>query len=194
MEPVFSRDRSEFGEWLEQHHATSDALLVGYYKTGSGKASMTWAESVEEALRFGWIDGVRKGLDAERYQIRFTPRKPGSIWSAVNIAKAEELIARGRMRPAGLAAFEARRPDRSAVYSYEQSEAPVLDAAFERELRGNPAAAAFFESRPASYRKAAIHWVMSATQPDTRRRRLQTLIDDSAHGRTVRPLTSRRKS
>jgi uncharacterized protein YdeI (YjbR/CyaY-like superfamily) len=193
MEPTFFATRAAFRAWLEQHHATADELLVGYYKAGSGKPSLTWPESVEEALCFGWIDGVRKGLDDERYQIRFTPRKPGSTWSVVNVRKAQELIDQGRMRPAGLAAFGARRADHSAVYAYEQVSPATLDEAYEQELKANAQAWAHLTESAPSYRRAAVHWVMSAKQEETRRRRLQTLIDDSAHGRTVPPLTPRRR-
>src|SRR3954470_11334903 len=120
MKPTFFPTPAAFREWLQRHHAAADALLIGYYKVGSGKPSMTWPESVDEALCFGWIDGVRKSLDASRYTIRFTPRKPGSVWSSVNIKRAQALIDDGRMQPAGLRAFEARRENRSGVYSYEQ--------------------------------------------------------------------------
>jgi uncharacterized protein YdeI (YjbR/CyaY-like superfamily) len=192
-EPTYFATRAEFRAWLEQHHASADGLLVGYYKAGSGKPSLTWSESVEEALCFGWIDGVRKGLDDERYQVRFTPRKPGSNWSALNVRKAQELIDLGRMRPAGLAAFEARRADRTAVYAYEQVSPATLDEAYEQHLKANAKAWAYLTASAPSYRRAAVHWVMSAKQEETRRRRLQTLIDDSAHGRTVPPLTPRRR-
>ena len=193
MQPTFFPIRSEFRAWLERHHDNSQELLVGYYKKGSGKPSMTWPESVDEALCYGWIDGVRKGVDDERYTIRFTPRKPGSIWSAANIKRARELIQLGLMSPAGLKAFEARREDRSAIYSYEQRRPATLDEAYERQFRRNKKAWEFLQSSPPSYQKAAIHWVMTAKQEETRKRRLATLIDDSAHGRTVRPLTPRRR-
>ena len=193
MKPRFFPSPIEFRAWLEKHHATTSELIVGYYKKGSGMPSMTWPESVDEALCFGWIDGVRKALDDECYQIRFTPRKRGSNWSAVNIRKAEELIEQGLMRPAGLAAFEARRKDRSAVYSYEQSDPSKLNEAYDQELRANKAAWAFIESSSPSYGRAAIHWVMSAKREETRRQRLSTLIDDSAQGRTIPPLTPRRR-
>jgi uncharacterized protein YdeI (YjbR/CyaY-like superfamily) len=175
---------------VEQHHTTTSELIVGYYK--KAQHAGTTSESVDEALCFGWIDGVRKGLDDERYQIRFTPRKRDSNWSAVNIRKAEELIEQGLMRPAGLAAFEARREERSAVYSYEQTDPSKLNEAYDQQLRANKTAWIFFESSSPSYRRAAIHWVMSAKREETQRRRLATLIDDSAQGRTIPPLTPRR--
>jgi uncharacterized protein YdeI (YjbR/CyaY-like superfamily) len=190
--PRYFRTSAEFRTWLEQHHDVTTELIVGYYKKSSGKRSITWPESVDEALCFGWIDGVRKGIDDKRYTIRFTPRKPGSIWSATNIKRAHELIDQGLMGRAGLRAFNARRDERSAVYSYEQSGA-TLDKGYERRLRENPKAWDFFRSSPPSYRKAAAHWVMSAKREETRLRRLDTLIHDSALGRTVRPLTPRRR-
>lgn len=164
-------------------------LWVGYYKKGSGQPSITWPESVDVALCFGWIDGLRKTIDAERYRIRFTPRKPDSTWSAVNVARVEVLTAEGRMRPAGLQAFAARRADRTAIYSYEQRHAATFDEASEAQLRANESAWAFFSARPPSYRQAAIRWVMSAKQATTRHTRLATLIEDSAQGRTIKPLT-----
>jgi uncharacterized protein YdeI (YjbR/CyaY-like superfamily) len=193
LEPTYFDSRTEFREWLERHHATAQELLVGYYKVGSRTPNMSWAESVDEALCFGWIDGVRRGLDGERYVIRFTPRKSGSVWSARNIERAQQLIERGLMSPAGLAAFEARRADRSAVYAYERTELAQLDGADQRALQANEKAWAFLESSPPSYRRAAVHWVTSAKQDETRRRRLLTLIEESANGRTIKPLTPRRR-
>lgn len=189
MRPTFFATPSEFRAWLEEHHDTSRELWVGYYKKSSGRPGITWPESVDEALCFGWIDGVRRSIDDERYTNRFTPRKPRSTWSAVNIARAKELVELGRMHPAGLAAFEARTDDRSAIYSYEQRHQAKLDDDLERQFRANAEAWEYFQSRPPSYRKAAVYWVTSAKKEETRRRRLATLIDDSAHGRTVRPLT-----
>jgi uncharacterized protein YdeI (YjbR/CyaY-like superfamily) len=194
MGAIYFRNAGEFGAWLERHHDSASELLVGYYKKGSGKPSMTWPESVDEALCFGWIDGVRKGIDDERYTIRFTPRKPGSIWSAANIKRAQELVDLGHMRSSGLRAFHARRADRSAIYSYEQRDAAELDEASERTLRRNKKAWRFLQASPPSYRKAAIHWVMTAKKEETRERRLATLIEDSEHGRTVGPLTRRTRS
>lgn len=167
--------------------------MVGYFKARTRKPTITWQQSVDEALCVGWIDGVRRGLDDERYTVRFTPRRPGSTWSAANVRRAEELIADGSMRPAGVRAFEARRDDRTAVYSYEQ-ESPKLERAYERRFREHEQAWTWFRSSPASYRKAAIHWVMSAKQEATRERRLASLIADSAAGRRVGPLALRRRS
>jgi uncharacterized protein YdeI (YjbR/CyaY-like superfamily) len=189
MEPTFFATPAEFRAWLERHHADRDELLVGFYKKGSGRPSITWPQSVDEALCFGWIDGVRRSLGEDAYTIRFTPRRARSIWSAVNVRRARELIAEGRMTPAGLAAFEARGDDRTAVYSYEQRRAAALEAGQEARFRAVPEAWEWFQARPPSYRRAAIHWVTSAKRPETRERRLQALIDDSAAGRPVKPLT-----
>ena len=184
MEPTTFERPEDFRTWLEQHHDSERELWVGYFKKASGKPSMTWPESVDEALCFGWIDGVRKGIDAERYMIRFTPRRTGSIWSAVNIGRVAALTEDGRMRPAGRKAFEARREDRSGIYSYEQRDKAVLEPAFEKRFRAKKKAWASFEGMPRSYRQAAIRWVMTAKKEETRERRLATLIEDSAAGRT----------
>jgi len=189
VRPTFFATQADFRSWLEQHHESERELWVGLHKKGSGKPSITWPEAVDEALCFGWIDGVRKGVDNESYVNRFTPRKPRSTWSAINITRASELIALGRMRPAGLKAFDARTDDKSAIHAYEQRHAAQLDAEQERQLRANEKAWEFFQSRPRSYRKAAIFWVVSAKKEETRARRLAQLIDDSASGRTIPPLT-----
>jgi uncharacterized protein YdeI (YjbR/CyaY-like superfamily) len=177
-----------FRRWLDANHESRDELLVGFQKKGSGKPSITWSEAVDEALCFGWIDGVRRSIDDDSYTIRFTPRKERSVWSAVNIARAKELIATGRMRPAGLRAFERRSEKRSQVYAYEQRDEAVLDRAAEREFRANAAAWTFFQAQPPWYRRTAIYWVMTAKKEDTRRRRVAALIDDSAHGRRIKQL------
>jgi uncharacterized protein YdeI (YjbR/CyaY-like superfamily) len=189
MEPTTFERAGDFREWLERHHDSERELWVGYLRKASGKASMTWPESVDEALCFGWIDGIRKRIDAERYMIRFTPRRARSVWSAVNIGRVEALTEGGRMRPAGLAVFEARREDRSGIYSYEQRAGAVLDPAYEERFRAKRRAWAWFEARPPSYRQAAIRWVMTAKREETRERRLGTLIGRSAEGRTIPPLT-----
>ena len=190
MEPIFFASPSEFRAWLEEHHDSAREVLVGYYKKRTGKPCMTWAESVDEALCFGWIDGVRRTIDEERYVNRFTPRTARSTWSARNIGRVKELTRLGRMHPAGLAAFRARADERSATYSYEQRHGAVLDPELERAFRRNRTAWAWFQARSPSYRKAAIHWVVSAKREEKRRRRLEQLIEDSAAGRTVRPLTA----
>ena len=185
---IFFETPGELRAWLEGHHATAPELWVGFYKKASGKPSITWEESVEQALRFGWIDGVRQSVDEESYTIRFTPRKPTSNWSRINVAKVEELKGRGLMAPAGLRAYEARKPERTGVYSFERREPAVLPTEFDERLRANPAATDWFERRPPGYRKTAIHWVISAKREETRLRRLQQLIDCSAEGRNVPPL------
>jgi uncharacterized protein YdeI (YjbR/CyaY-like superfamily) len=189
VDPVFFATPQEFRAWLEARHADAREVVVGFHRKGSGRPSMTWPESVDEALCFGWIDGIRRSLGDESYTIRFTPRKPRSTWSAINIGRARELIAEGRMRPAGLAAFEARSDDRSAIYAYEQRSGARLDPEQERELRANADAWAFFESQPPWYRRTATWWVVSAKREETRRKRLRTLIEDSAAGRRLRQLT-----
>lgn len=185
MEPVFFATADDFRTWLEEHHGSASQLLVGFFKKGSGRPSMTWPEAVDQALCFGWIDGVRRSLDADRYVIRFTPRKPRSTWSAVNIKRAQELIDAGLMRPAGLAAFQARTADRSAVYSYERRQPAGLDPEHEERLRADPAAWEFFSAQPPSYRRSVIHWVESAKREETRLRRLAALIEESAAGRRL---------
>ena len=191
MEPTLFATPAEFRAWLEANHATERELLLGFHKKGSGRPSITWPEAVDEALCFGWIDGVRRRIDDESYSIRFTPRQRRSTWSAVNIARVKELQREGRMHPAGVAAFEARADERSAIYAYEQRHGATLDDEQLRQFRANEAAWTFFESQPPSYRKAAIWWVVSAKRDETKRKRLATLIDDSAHGRRVPPLTPR---
>jgi uncharacterized protein YdeI (YjbR/CyaY-like superfamily) len=185
---TFFATAAEFRRWLERNHAEAKELWVGFYKKGTGKPSITWPEAVAEALCFGWIDGVRRSIDEHSYRIRFTPRKPNSIWSAVNIRTAQELIAAGRMRPAGLAAFQNRREDLQGRYSFEQG-AVAFEPWMETEFRKRKEAWAFFEAQPPSYRKAATWWVISAKRDETRRKRLQTLIEDSAAGRRIKPLT-----
>jgi uncharacterized protein YdeI (YjbR/CyaY-like superfamily) len=187
VKPTFFATQAAFRAWLEAHHETADELLVGFHKKGSGKPSMTWPESVDEALCFGWIDGVRRTIDEVRYTIRFTPRRERSRWSDVNIRRAKELVRAGLMRPAGLRAFE-KRDESEAAYSYEQRQAAELDAESERAFRANAAAWRYFQSRPPWYVRAATHWVTSAKKEETRRSRLATLIDDCAHERLIKPL------
>jgi uncharacterized protein YdeI (YjbR/CyaY-like superfamily) len=189
VEPTFFATPAQFRVWLEEHHESASELLVGYYKKRSGRPSITWPESVDQALCFGWIDGVRRSLGDEAYTIRFTPRKPRSTWSAVNVARMQELVAEGLVHPAGQAAFERRRDDRTAIYSYEQRRKARLPAEYQQRLRANAAAAEYFDSRPPWYRRTAIHWVISAKREATRERRLAQLIEDSAAGRTLRQLT-----
>jgi uncharacterized protein YdeI (YjbR/CyaY-like superfamily) len=186
---TFFTTPAEFGAWLEANHAQASELWVGFHKKGSGLPSMTWPEAVDEALCFGWIDGVRKSIDETSYANRFTPRKSRSTWSAININRVQELGAEGRMRPAGLRAFAARAEELSGIYSYEQRNAAELGDAYERQFRANHAAWDFFQAQAPSYRKAAIWWVVSAKREETRQRRLSVLIDDSAAGRRIASLT-----
>jgi uncharacterized protein YdeI (YjbR/CyaY-like superfamily) len=191
--PTFFATPAEWRAWLREHHATERELLVGFYRVASGRPSITWPQSVDQALCFGWIDGIRRGIDGESYSIRFTPRKRTSIWSAVNIRRAQELIDQGLMQPAGLAAFEARTGDRSGIYSFEQKERPELSPEFAAEFRANPEAWAFYEARAPYYRRTSAWWVMSAKREETRRKRLAQLIADSAAGRLLKQLTPIRK-
>jgi uncharacterized protein YdeI (YjbR/CyaY-like superfamily) len=193
MKIKFFRSALDLRGWLEKHFDTSDELWVGYYKKASGKRSITWSESIDEALCFGWIDGIRKGIDAISYSIRFSPRKPTSIWSAVNIKKVLALVKQGRMQPAGLKAFKARQLNKSGVYSYEQR-SHKLPELYERLLRKNNNAWEFFSAQPASYQKAASWWVVSAKLEKTRLDRVARLIEDSAHGRRIQPLTRKKLS
>jgi uncharacterized protein YdeI (YjbR/CyaY-like superfamily) len=192
--PTFFGTPQEFRAWLEENHETATELLVGFHKKGSGKRSITWPESVEQALCFGWIDGVRRSLGDTSYTIRFTPRKPTSTWSRQNLEKVEELKRQGLIRPAGLRAYDERREAKTGIYSYEQREAAELPPEYVERLRANAAAWEFWTSRPPSYRKAAVWWVVSAKKEETRERRLARLIEDSEKGRTVPPLTSPKRS
>ena len=189
-EPRFFRTPAELRRWFVKHHASAAELRLGYWKIGSGKASVTWPESVDEALCFGWIDGVRKRIDELSYVIRFTPRRPTSIWSGVNISRVQVLEAEGRMAEAGRVAFAARRENKSGIYAYEQRSVD-LPADYAAPLRANAAAWTDFQSRTASYRKVAVWWVVSAKQEATRERRLQKLIDCCARGVNVPPQSYR---
>lgn len=184
-EPRFFADAAAFRAWLEAHGTTRQALIVGYYKVDSGKPSMTWPESVDEALCCGWIDGLRKRIDDEAYQIRFTPRRPGSIWSKVNIANVERLIAEGRMRPEGMAAFAQRRDDRSGVYTFEQNDEPALSDDETRTFKRRRKAWSYWEAQPPGYRRTALRWVRQAKRAETRARRLAALIEACAGGRRL---------
>jgi uncharacterized protein YdeI (YjbR/CyaY-like superfamily) len=191
VKPTFFADASELRNWLERNHATATELLVGFYKRGSRKGSITWRELVDEELCFGWIDGVRKGIDEVSYANRISPRAPRSTWSAVNIARAKELIRLGRMHPAGLRAFERRTDERSAIYSYEQRKIAKLGPGAERLFRANKKSWAFFQAQPPSYQRAATWWVISAKREETRQKRLATLIRDSQNARAIGPLSRR---
>ena len=177
--PRFFATPEDFRDWLREHHQSARELVVGFYKRASGKTSITWPESVDEALCFGWIDGVRKSIDVESYTIRFTPRKPRSIWSNVNIAKVQKLIEQNRMSPAGMAAWARREEARSGIYSFE-GKAATFDAAAERAFKKIGKAWEFFQTQPAGYRRLAAHYVASAKREETRTRRLAALIEHSA--------------
>ena len=179
--PTFFAKQSDFRKWLQKNHKKETELLVGFYKVGSGKPSMTWSQSVDEALCFGWIDGVRKSINKDSYQIRFTQRKPTSIWSAINIKKIEELTKQKLMQPAGLASFEKRMESKSKIYSYEKDEVELAPN-LKRQFKANKKAWYYFQSLAPSYRKVSTHWVMSAKQETTQINRLNQLISDSAAG------------
>lgn len=181
MTPHFFETPAEFRAWLEANHATADELWVGYYRKGTGRPSMTWPESVDQALCFGWIDGIRRRIDDESYTNRFTPRRKGSNWSLVNTKRALELIEAGLMQPAGLAAFEARQSD---GYSYESGPEGLAEP-YESEFRRHPAAWEYWQAQAPHYRRGSAHWVMSAKREETREKRLATLIADSEAGRWI---------
>jgi uncharacterized protein YdeI (YjbR/CyaY-like superfamily) len=184
---------ADFGAWLEEHHGTETELFVGFYKKGSGRSAMTYPESVDEALCHGWIDGITFRIDDELRATRFTPRRPTSNWSAVNIAKMAALGEAGRLRPAGIRAFETRDRRKDAAYSYERERLRLSEDA-ERAFRSNADAWAYWEGQTDSYRRTATYWVVSAKQEATRQRRLSQLIADSAAGRPAKPFTYGRSS
>jgi uncharacterized protein YdeI (YjbR/CyaY-like superfamily) len=184
--PRFFATAAQFRQWLAKHAATHSELTVGFYKVSSGKPSMSWAESVDEALCYGWIDGVRKRIDDSAYQIRFTPRKPGSIWSAVNIAKMRALTTQGRMTKAGLSAYAHRTDKKSRIYAYEQTEESELSASEVAEFKRNGNAWKFLQNAPPSYRKVVLHWVVRAKKPATRVSRFRKLLLACAAGERLR--------
>ncbi|HEV8338487.1 MAG TPA: YdeI/OmpD-associated family protein [bacterium] len=189
--PTFFATPSELRAWFNKHHDSADELWVGFHKKGSGEPSITWPESVDQALCFGWIDGIRKSIDSTRYMIRFSPRKPRSVWSTINTKRVAELTALGLTQPAGVKAFRERAPARSGIYSYEQRHTARLSDAQERRFRGNRRAWEYFLAQPPSYRKTAIWWVVTAKREETQTRRLTTLIESSERGRPIPPLTRR---
>lgn len=191
MKPTFFKTPSDFREWFEKHHESSKELLVGFYKKGSGRPSITWPESVDEALCFGWIDGVRRRIDDVSYTIRFTPRRTTSIWSAVNIKRAQELIDQGLMKPAGIAAFQVRKENKSGIYSYEQR-TEKLPEPYASVFKKNKAAWIFFQAQPPWYRKTVGWWIVSAKKEETRLKRLAKLIEESANERTLRELNRKK--
>jgi uncharacterized protein YdeI (YjbR/CyaY-like superfamily) len=185
MDPTYFTSPAEFRAWLRKYHRTAPEHWVGFYKRSSGKPSMTWPESVDIALCFGWIDGVRKSIDATAYTIRFTPRKPGSIWSSVNTRRMQELTALGLVQPAGLEAFAHRSEAKSGIYAYENRSSAEFDDAQARKFKANREAWKFFQAQAAWYRKTATWWVISAKKDETRQRRLETLIRHSEKGEAI---------
>ena len=184
----FLTSTTELRDWFDANHATATEVWLGYFKVSSGRGGLTWSQAVDEALCVGWIDGVRYSLEDATHAQRFTPRRKGSTWSAINVSKVASLTAEGRMRPAGLAAFDARTAEKTAIYSYEREAAAFSDQETGR-FRANEAAWADWERRPPSYRKAATHWVTDAKRTETRERRLASLIQDHAAGQRSRALT-----
>jgi uncharacterized protein YdeI (YjbR/CyaY-like superfamily) len=188
-EPIYFASAAELRDWFAEHHETAPELWLGYYRKASGRPTVSWSESVDEALCVGWIDSVRYAVDAERSRQRFTPRRKGSNWSDRNVSRVEQLTREGRMRPAGLAAFALRSEAKSGVYSYEQRHLARLTDDEERAFRANADAWAWFEGRPQSYRTGAVWWVTNVKRPETRERRLASLIEASAAGRMPKALT-----
>ncbi|HXT19188.1 MAG TPA: YdeI/OmpD-associated family protein [Thermoanaerobaculia bacterium] len=193
--PTFFATPAAFRRWLEKHHESASELIVGFHKKGSGKPSITWPESVDEALCFGWIDGIRRRIDDDSYSIRFTPRRPDSIWSKVNFNRMGELTAAGRVHPVGLAAFAKRSADKTGVYSYEHQRRPEvpLDSAYEKQLRKNKAAWQYLQDETPWYRRIATRWIMEAKKEETREKRLRELIELSAAGRRIKGVAPRGK-
>ena len=186
--PLFFATPADFRAWLEKNHSTHPELSVGFYKRDSGRPSITWPESVDAALCYGWIDGVRNSIDAIRYRIRFTPRKATSTWSAINVKRVAELTKLGLMHSAGIKAFEARRGDKTGIYAYEQRKTAMLSPAYQKQFRANKKAWAFFQSQPPWYQRTATYRVTSAKQEATRQKRLAELIRDSEAGLAIKEL------
>ena len=184
MEPIFFPSQAEFREWLEKNHETEAELIVGYYKVKTGKPSMTWSESVDQALCFGWIDGIGRSLGDESHTVRFTPRRPKSIWSSINIAKIEKLIKEGLMKPAGIAAFAKRDEKRSSIYSHE-SKPKELSLEFEKLFKEDANAWEFFNKQAPSYIRTCVFLIMTAKQEKTKLSRLEKLISASREGKRV---------
>jgi len=183
--PLFFITPADFREWLRVHHRSSREQWIGFHKKDSGRPSITWRESVDEALCFGWIDGLRKTIDEESYKIRFTPRKTTSTWSAVNLRRVQELTKLGRIRSAGLKAFASRKEEKSGIYSYENRKAAVLSRPDEKQFRARDDAWKFFQSQPAGYRHNAIWWVVTGKKEETRGRRLEKLMAASEAGKRI---------
>ncbi len=191
--PTFFPTPADFRAWLQAHHDKFQELLVGFYKKDSGRPSITWPESVQVALCFGWIDGVRKSLDETSYTIRFTPRKPTSTWSSININLVRKLTKQGLMHPAGLKAFAARNAKKSGIYSYEQRKNPKFTREQEKQFRDNKTAWEFFRSQAPWYQRVTTYWVISAKREETKIKRLSLLIENSQNQRSLRQLTPTKK-
>lgn len=192
MKPTFFKSQTAFRAWLARHHASERELQVGFHHVGSGKGGITYPEARDEALCFGWIDGIRRNYDATSYTIRFTPRKPDSTWSAVNLGRVRELKAQGRMKAPGLRVFEARDPKKAELYSFENPHRD-LDAAATRTFKANRKAWAWFAAQAPSYRRPAVWWVMAAKREQTRAKRLTVLIASAARGEKAPPFQIGRK-
>lgn len=192
MKPIFFKNQSELRKWFQKNHLSEQELILGYYKKSTGKETVSWSESVDQALCFGWIDSVRKSIGEESYQIRFTPRKPNSIWSNVNIKKIEELKYKGLMQSTGTEAFNKRKEHNSGIYAFENEE-QKLDKDFEKQFKANKKAWEFFNQQPAGYKKLALHYVMSAKLEATRNKRFQDLVTDSEAGLRMRQLSWTKK-
>ena len=185
MKPTYFSTAQALRRWFAKNHRSADELLVGFHKTTTGTPSVTWPEAVDQALCFGWVDGVRKGVDAARYTVRFTPRRPGSTWSAKNIESMARLESEKRLTAAGRAAFEGRTEKKSRTYSYERAEAAALEPKLEKEFRAKHAAWSFFEAQAPSYRRKVVHWVLAAKADEARMRRLRRLIQAFAAGKRL---------
>jgi uncharacterized protein YdeI (YjbR/CyaY-like superfamily) len=190
---IYFETPEAFRDWLAAHHNTAADQWVGFYKVGADKTGITYKQAVDEALCYGWIDSARKSLDAARHTIRFTPRKPGSVWSLYNVGRVEALTQEGRMRPAGLQAFEARKAGKTGIYSFEQKETPELSGEETAAFQQHPDAWAFFQKQAPSYQRQATWWVISARQQVTRGKRFARLIEDSANGQRLAHLVYRKK-
>jgi len=184
MNPLFFKNTNEFRKWLEKNHKVKSELQVGFYKVGSGKPSMTWSDAVDQALCFGWIDGIRRSIDEESYTNRFTPRKKNSTWSVININKVKALVKAGLMKPAGMEAFSHRKENKSGTYSHE-NETKTLAPSFEKQFKKNKSAWKFFIDQPPSYRKVVIHWIMTAKQDKTKSSRLEKTIKASEENKRL---------
>jgi uncharacterized protein YdeI (YjbR/CyaY-like superfamily) len=191
MKPRFFRTATAFHQWLDKNHETQAELVVGFHKKGSGRSSLSYQEALDEALVYGWIDGIRRRVDESSYTIRFTPRRPASIWSAINIKRVQELTAAGRMRPAGVAAFEKRDPKKSAIYAYEKAKAGelLLDEEAMSAIKADRKAWTFFDAQAPWYKRNCAHWIVNAKRAETRAKRLETLIDCSRRGKRIPPLS-----